>query len=71
MSEFHYEVTDDAGRVWEWDDYENRVAHFARYCYLCPETKGREGIVARTVELGRGVSVDYDADGRALGIEFL
>jgi uncharacterized protein YuzE len=43
----------------------------ALYVNLEPAGQEDEIDVARTVDLGRGVLVDVDADGRALGVEVL
>jgi len=62
MSPTH-EHTDNYGRKWYW--YANALE--ARYCLL----QSKKSIVDHTLELGRGVIVDYDAMGDAIGIEFL
>jgi hypothetical protein len=53
--------TDSAGRRWT-TDYKTG----ARYVYI------NEGLaVTRTVEVGKGVQIDYNPDGTVVGIEFL
>ena len=66
----HYEHVDGSGRLWEWDEQvEGGDSWMAGYVYIhgtkddCP--------VARTEDVGKGVHIDYAADGRVLGIEFI
>jgi hypothetical protein len=59
------ETTDASGRLWTTDH-----EHGCQYVYV----HGRPGdraTVKKTVEIGMGVMIDYDADGQVLGIEFI
>ena len=60
-----HRMEDGEGRIWEWSD-----SPMARYCYI-NGTPSEQGVVAKTVDAGKGVNIDYDAQGNVLGIEFL
>lgn len=54
-------LVDGSGRRWTTDHQTG-----ARYVYI------NEGLaVTRTVEVGKGVQIDYNPDGLIVGIEFL
>lgn len=62
-------LTKDAAGRW-WETFSDSPG--CTYVYLdgAPDETDDTGRAVRTVELGCGVNVDYDADGKAIGIEF-